>query len=236
MTEQVPGDPGRRLTRRELSDAIAPAGWRLVLAMFRTDVAVRSLAEAGAFTAAVTAAIDGSAAAHVRLDARPDRVIVTIENLSVPWPGQVEIDLARQISAIARDLDLETVPDVDASSRSVQAVEIAIDALDIPKIRPFWKAVMGYADEIGRTDPEDAIVDPLGQSPAIWFQQMDAPRPQRNRIHFDISVPHDEAERRLAAALAAGGTLVSDKAAPAFWVLADAEGNEACITTWQARD
>lgn len=223
-------------TRRELSDAVSPVGWGLVLAMFRTDVAVRSLAEAGAFTAAVASTIDASAAAHVRLDARPDRVMVTIENLSVPWPGQAEIDLARQISAIAADLGLETLPDVGASSRSVQAVEIAIDALDIPKIRPFWKAVMGYADEIGRTGPEDAIVDPHGQSPAIWFQQMDAPRPQRNRIHFDISVPHDEAEPRLSAALAAGGTLVSDKAAPAFWVLADAEGNEACITTWQARD
>ena len=229
-------DQSRPLTRRELSDAVSSTGWRLVLAQFRTDVAVRSLVEAGAFTAAITAAIDASAAAHVRLDARPDRVIVTIENLSVPWPSQVEIDLARQISAIAADLGLETLPDLGAPARSVQAVEIAIDALDIPKIRPFWKAVMGYVDEIGRTGPEDAIVDPHGQSPAIWFQQMDAPRPQRNRIHFDISVPHDEAEHRIAAALAAGGTLVSDKAAPAFWVLADAEGNEACITTWQARD
>jgi 4a-hydroxytetrahydrobiopterin dehydratase len=27
-----------------------------------------------------------------------------------------------------------------------------------------------------------------------------------------------------------------DAEAPAFWVLADAEGNEACITTWQGRD
>jgi len=236
MTEQAAGKHGRRFSRRELSDTVSPAGWRLVLAMFRTDVAVHSLAEAGAFTAAVAAAIDASAAAHVRLDARPDRVIVTVENLSVPWLGQVEIDLARQISAIAADLGLETLPDVAASPRSVQAVEIGIDALDIPKIRPFWKAVMGYVDEIGRTGPQDALVDPHGQNPAIWFQQMDAPRPQRNRIHFDISVPHDDAERRMAAALAAGGTLVSDKAAPAFWGLADAEGNEACITTWQARD
>ena len=38
------------------------------------------------------------------------------------------------------------------------------------------------------------------------------------------------------AARAAGGRLVSDAAAPAFWVLADAEGNEACICTWQGRD
>ena len=37
------------------------------------------------------------------------------------------------------------------------------------------------------------IQDPLGQGPAIWFQRMDAPRPQRNRIHLDVSVPDDEA-------------------------------------------
>ena len=50
------------------------------------------------------------------------------------------------------------------------------------------------------------MVDPLGQRPAVWFQRMDAPRPQRNRIHVDVSVPHDEAEPRIQAALAAGGT------------------------------
>nr|WP_232248774.1 VOC family protein [Streptacidiphilus rugosus] len=115
-------------------------------------------------------------------------------------------------------------------------LELAIDALDIPAIRPFWKAVLGYADEPGRTDPTDAVVDPLGQGPAIWFQQMDEPRHQRNRIHFDICVPHDEAPRRIAAALAAGGRLLDETPAPAFWILADAEGNEACITTWQGRD
>jgi 4a-hydroxytetrahydrobiopterin dehydratase len=64
----------------------------------------------------------------------------------------------------------------------------------------------------------------------------DAPRPQRNRIHFDLCVPHDEAQHRLDAALAAGGRLVSATRAPAFWVLADGEGNEICVTTWQGRD
>ena len=103
-------------------------------------------------------------------------------------------------------------------------------------IRPFWRAVLGYTDEPGRSGPWDRLVDPLGQGPAVWFQRMDAPRPERNRIHLDVSVPHDEAEPRIQAALAVGGTLLRDTDAPAFWVLADAEGNEACITTWQGRD
>jgi 4a-hydroxytetrahydrobiopterin dehydratase len=114
-------------------------------------------------------------------------------------------------------------------------LEIAIDALDIGLVRPFWKAVTGYADEPG-TELQAALIDPSGRGPAIWFQQMDAPRPQRNRIHIDVDVPAEEAAARIEAVLVAGGTLLSDVAAPAFWVLADPEGNEACICTWQGRD
>ena len=65
---------------------------------------------------------------------------------------------------------------------------------------------------------------------------MDQPRPQRNRIHVGVCVPHDEADRRVDAALAAGGRLLSAARAPAFLVLADVEGNEAGVTTWQGRD
>lgn len=81
-----------------------------------------------------------------------------------------------------------------------------------------------------------AIVDRMRVGPAFWCLQMDEPRPQRNRIHIDVTVSHDVAEARIAAALAAGGTLVSDRAARAFWILADPEGNEACICMWQDRD
>jgi len=62
----------------------------------------------------------------------------------------------------------------------------------------------------------DALVDPRGRGPSFWFQQMDAPRPQRNRIHIDVWVPHDQAKARIAAAIAAGGHLVTDQRAPSF--------------------
>jgi 4a-hydroxytetrahydrobiopterin dehydratase len=65
---------------------------------------------------------------------------------------------------------------------------------------------------------------------------MDAPRPQRNRIHLDLTVALDEARARVGAAIAAGGTLVSEAHARAFWVLADVEGNEVCVCTWHDRD
>jgi 4a-hydroxytetrahydrobiopterin dehydratase len=110
-------------------------------------------------------------------------------------------------------------------------VQVAVDATVAAEVRPFWRAILGYRDE----GPED-LVDPRGTGPSLWFQPMDAPRAERNRMHIDVSVPHDQAQARVAAALAAGGRVVSDEHAPQWWVLADAEGNEACIATWLGRD
>src|SRR5262249_29825053 len=159
-----------------------------------------------------------------------------VQSLSTASVTTGDIELAHRLSEALGALGWRLDPGGAAGPRSVQVLEIAIDTLDIAAIRPFWKAVLGYDDEPGLSGPQDPLVDPLRQGPAVWFQQMDAPRPQRNRIHLDISVPHDEAPDRIKAAFEAGGALVSDAHAPAFWVLADPEGNEACITTWQGRD
>ncbi|MEV6926566.1 VOC family protein [Dactylosporangium sp. NPDC051485] len=201
--------------------AVAGLGWRYVLGTLRATVAVASLAEA-ARAAAACAAVTGDA----RLDLRPDRLVLTLE----PCTAET-VALAGRLTEALRALDLATVP------AQTQRVEIGVDALDIPAVRPFWKAALAYVDTPDGPDAHGApLIDPLDLAPAVWFQQMDAPRPQRNRLHLDVSVPHDEAESRLRAALDAGGTLVSAAHAPAFWVLADAEGNELCITTWQGRD
>jgi 4a-hydroxytetrahydrobiopterin dehydratase len=230
-------EASRKLTRQEISAAISGLGWRFVLGVARTCVRVESLAQAAAVAERVISAAGPDAGERLWADVRADRLVLTLQSLSAGWVTGRELELAHQISAIVTGLGLTTEADVGGGApRSVQVLEIAIDTLDIAAIRPFWKAVMGYADEHGHSGPEDAVADPIGQCPTIWFQQMDEPRPQRNRIHFDVSVPHDEAQRRIGAALAAGGTLVSDAEAPAFWVLADAEGNEACVTTWQGRD
>ncbi|WP_236791087.1 VOC family protein [Amycolatopsis sp. GM8] len=204
------------LTRQQTSDAVGDLGWRLVLGALCSTVRVPSLAEGARLVARLED--DGMLWA----DLRPDRVVLTLPEARTAGG----VGLAARISAAVRESGLVTEPG------PVQLLEIAIDALDIPAIRPFWKSALGYVDET----PGGALLDPHGRGPAVWFQQMDAPRPQRNRIHLDISVPHDEATERIRAALDAGGTLRSDAEAPAFWVLADAEGNEACVTTWQGRD
>jgi 4a-hydroxytetrahydrobiopterin dehydratase len=222
----------RKLSRGEASAAVTELGWRYVLGEFRTEVLTGSLPLAA--DVAARAAAEPGADGHLRMDVRSDRVILALQTPAVAWVTPEDVELARRISAVAEEFRLTTGPGV--GERSVQVLEIGIDAMDAAVIRPFWKAVLGYVDEHNHAGPTGALVDPLGEGPAIWFQQMDAPRPQRNRIHLDVSVPHDEAEARIRATLAAGGRLTYDAEAPAFWVFADAEGNEACITTWQGRD
>jgi 4a-hydroxytetrahydrobiopterin dehydratase len=224
---------GDVVSRREASDAVSGLGWRYLLGGVGTRVAVASLARAAEVASHVVAVCGPAGEASLGMDLRRDQVVLTLRSREAPRVTRREIELAGRISAAVRDLGLAT----DAGGpHSVQAMEIAIDALDIPVVRPFWQAVTDYSDHPWETGPEASLVDPSGQGPAIWFQQMDAPRTQRNRIHVDITVPHDEAAHRIKAALDAGGRLAYDAEAPAFWVLADPEGNEACVCTWQARD
>ena len=220
-----------KLSRTDASEAVTGLGWRYVLGEFRTEVLTGSLPLAAdvAGRAAALPGVEG----HLRMDIRADRLLLSLQTVEAGWVTTRDAELARQLTAVAEEFRLTTQPGGDGPGRSVQVLEIGIDAMDIPCVRPFWKAVLGYVDE---SEDWNGLIDPLGQGPAVWFQQMDAPRPQRNRIHFDVSVPHDEANRRIEAALAAGGKVLSDAEAPAFWVLADPEGNEACITTWQGRD
>jgi 4a-hydroxytetrahydrobiopterin dehydratase len=214
-------------TRQQVSDAVGPLGWRLVLGAIYSEVLAASLEQAAeaASTAVSAAGLDGQG--HLTVDIRADRAVLRLHSADAGGVRGRDLRLARVVSAA-----VSTTP----AAASLQGLEIAIDASDIPAVRPFWKAITGYVDEPGPSDLSDGLIDPLGRGPAIWFQQMDAPRPQRNRIHLDIDVPHDAAAARIAAALEAGGTLLSAEAAPAFWVLADPEGNEACICTWQGRD
>ncbi len=228
------------MSRTAISAAVDGLGWRYILGLVRTAVPVESLAAAAEAAVLVSAAAgsgaDGDADGHLWLDVRADRLIASVQTRSVGWITETDLALVVRISEALAERGLHTEPGGALSARPVQMLEIAIDAIDIAAVRPFWKAVLGYADEAGNDGPTDALVDPYEQGPAFWFQQMDAPRPQRNRILFDISVSPEEAPGRIEAALAAGGTMVSDKAAPRFWVLADAEGNEICVCTWAGRD
>ncbi|MDO8108224.1 VOC family protein [Isoptericola sp. b441] len=215
------------LTDAGVTESVDPRHWRVVLGRLHTVVQTGSFARGAELVARVTEVAE-ELGHHPDVDLTYPRVHLSVVSHDVGGLTERDVELARRVSAVLDELALSADPGAP------QALEVAIDALDISEVLPFWRAVLGYADDPSGGGP--ALVDPAGLGPAVWFQQMDAPRPQRNRIHLDVSVPHDRAEARVAAALGAGGRVVSDARAPAFWVLADPEGNEACVCTWQARD
>jgi 4a-hydroxytetrahydrobiopterin dehydratase len=220
---------GGRITPREFHEAGGVGDWRVLgegaCAYFRTGSF-----PAGARLVRAIGELAGLDDHHPDVDLRWDGVVVRLITVTGDHYGLSErdVELAREISAVARELGATADP------TAVQTVQLTIDALVVPEVMPFWRAVLGY--EHRADSPDEDLVDPHGRGASIWFQRMDAPRPQRNRVHIDVWVPHDQAEARVAAALAAGGRLVSDEHAPEWWTLADAEGNEVDVATWQSRD
>ncbi|HVX53129.1 VOC family protein [Nocardioides sp.] len=136
-----------------------------------------------------------------------------------------DLRLAHRISALARDAGAHPEPG------ALQQVEWGLDTWADAEVLPFWRAILGYDESVR----EHEAVDSTGRGPTVWFQDTDEHETPRQRWHPDIWVPVDQAETRIAAALAAGGSLVDDSEAPSFWVLADPQGNRACICTVQDR-
>ncbi|CAL2068625.1 MULTISPECIES: VOC family protein [Streptomyces] len=195
--------------------------WRVVgegaCAYFRTG----SFAVGARFVGAISE-MPGAGVDHPDVDVRRDAVIVRLITVTDDYYGLTErhVELARRISAVARTLGISADPS------AVQTVQVTVDALEGPKVVAFWRALLGYQD---RAHSGEDLIDPHRRGAPFYFQRMDAPRPQRNRVHVDVWVPYDQAEARIAAALAAGGRLVNDADAPSNWVLADPEDNEACV-------
>ena len=131
------------------------------------------------------------------------------------------VELARAVSAVARSRG------VAVDRGAAQEVQVAISARPDDINVGFWRAVLGY-------DPlaDDNAVDPLGDGSTVWMQSLDPEKPLRHAMHVDVSVAREHAEARVAAALAAGGSLVTDTYAPEAWILADRAGNKVCIAAW----
>lgn len=224
------GRSGDYISIREFRETEGMQNWPVLsngaTAFFRTD----SLATSARFVEAI-AALDGIDDHRPGIDVRRDGVTVRLVTVADDWYGMSrrDVELARGISALAARLGIE------ADGSIVQSVEpIVIGANEIDRIRPFWQALMGY---VPRPDSlEEDLVDPRGIGAGIWFEQVEGPRTERNRMHVAVWVPYEQAEARVAAAVAAGGRVIYDAYAPAWWTLADADGNEADIATSMNRD
>jgi 4a-hydroxytetrahydrobiopterin dehydratase len=202
------------------------ADWRMMFQTLETRYATGSFATGLELVTRIGAVAD-ELDHHPELDLRFATLHVRLISRDVFGVTRRDLELARRISAVAADLGLSADPG------AVQIVELALDTPDRAEIKPFWRAVLGY-DDHPLHDGE--VRDLQGIGPALWFQETEPHDEPRQRFHLDVRVPPEVAGPRIEAALAAGGTLVSDDRAPAFIVLADPQGNKVCVTTGLGRD
>ncbi len=211
-----------------LGDDPATEDWRQMYAAI-TCYPTASFRQSVALAAEV-AGLSDDAGKALMIDVRPGSVTVDSgkdqqedESFDV---DKAFMELARRIQAAARGMGLTADP-----SPRLRFLQVAIDAVEIPRVRAFWTAVLGY-----QPDPRaylSDIYDPRRLNPVFWFQPINpedakdqARRAQRNRTHVDLFLPADQAQARIEAALKAGGRITNDSHAPAWWTLADPEGNE----------
>jgi 4a-hydroxytetrahydrobiopterin dehydratase len=142
------------------------------------------------------------------------------------WVTQVDVEMARKISGLARKYGLEPRPS------EVTQLEIALDTAREDLSGPFWSVLLTGSRH---NNIYDSVFDPTARVPALWFQGTGAHATPRQRWHFDLWLAPEEAGGRIAAAIDAGGTVVDDSEAPSFTVLADPEGNRVCICTAAGR-
>jgi 4a-hydroxytetrahydrobiopterin dehydratase len=216
------------ITPDEFHASDGAGDWRVLgegaYAMWRTA----SLADSARFVDAI-ARIDGIEDHLPDIDIRPPGVTVRLLTRSGDWYGMTrrDLELARRISAAARELGLVADPG------AVQSLLLVVGAPSTAEVLPFWRAALAYDP---RPDsPDEDLVDPNLRDTNVWFEEMGEPRGDGGgALHVGIFVPPEAAEARLAAALGAGGRLVRDRA-PMWWTLADAAGNELDIATTQGR-
>ena len=190
-----------KLTGQHVLDADL-ADWRLMVRALHAHFAT------GDFATGIRLAERISAAAeemnhHPDIDLRYPHVAVRLTSHDTGGVTERDVELARRISAAAADL----------GHRGRAGPDLAVGA-GARHRRPrrdqaVLAGLLGYDQN---PSAGDEINDPAAAAPTLWFQATEPHDEPRQRFHLDVWVPHDVAEQRIADALAAGGTMVSDAA------------------------
>ncbi len=148
------------------------------------------------------------------------------------------------------------------------SIQVVFDCADPDRLARFWAGALHYVEQpppagygswdafleamhVPREDRNaaSAVVDPDGKGPRLYFQQMDTPKPAKNRLHLDVNVggggkvPLEERKVKVDAEVARlcglGATILVPweeqrlqpwEAEGEYWVvMADPEGNEFCV-------
>jgi hypothetical protein len=194
--------------------------WRVTSTGPQAVFTATSLSHAATLVAPVVAAGERHGVAP-DIDVRPEGVVVRVPDRTGEGIPAAAAEFAAAVSRAAAELRLTPDP------ARAQSVGIYVAQHSQADARPFFIAALGY-EPLGDTD----AVDPLRCGPQLAFNPITGDSPARGRTHFDVFVPADRAQARVDAALAAGGRLVDDSHAPAWWSLASPENHGVDIASW----
>lgn len=194
--------------------------WRVLFWGAHVYYAVDSFAQGAAFIAEI--AVIAEAVGHEPdIDLRPEGVTIKTFSRRDGALSAKDAVLAVEVSTVAHRLGLRSDPS------KLAVIGIAVAQGEGVDTRPFWEAVSGY----DRLYDED-LIDPVRRNPHLWFHELSPAKPGRGRTHIDVSVPADQAEKRVQAAIAAGGRIVDDSAAPKWWTIASPDNHGVDIAGW----
>ena len=209
--------------------------WRKLAQGLHARYVMADFRSGARFLAAVADAVDGDGGGdHLRATVGHgflDLKLITLDAVyrdgdddehEVEWVTEQDLDLARRISAVAAEHGAR------ADTAGIVNVELALDTAHEKQLAPFWSALLtGGQDARGRGTIGNDVRDVEGRVPYLWFQETEDHETPRQRFHLDVFVPGEHAQQRIAAALDAGGVVVSQE--DGFTILADPDGNQACV-------
>ncbi len=217
-------------------DAIAEAGlteWRKLAQGIHARYVVDDFGAAGRFVVAIGEAGDevghhpkvSIGPGHVDLKLSSDDAIYREDDGTehvVEWVTQQDVDLARRITEVAADHGLRADP------AAVSVVELGLDTFDSATIAPVWAALLtGDPDDQGRGTPSDEVRDGGGRVPNLWFGDREKAEAPRQVFHLEVYVAPEVADERIAAAVAAGGSVLESN--DGLTVIADQDGNRGVL-------
>ncbi|WP_224786020.1 VOC family protein [Microbacterium caowuchunii] len=220
------GSMGRSdaISAAEFHRAAGVSDWRVTATGPQAVFRAGTLSEAAALVPLIVAAAERFGILP-DADVRPEGVVVRIPYRSEEGIPAAAPAFAAAVSQAAAALGLVADPSL------AQSIGIYVAQHSGADVRPFFAAALAY-EPLGETD----AADPLRCGPQLAFNPISGDVPARGRTHIDVFVPADRAQARVDAALAAGGRLVDDSHAPAWWSLASPDNHGVDIASWTDTD
>lgn len=209
------------------NDEVHAAGlsdWRILASKLHATFETGDFRTGADFVAGLTELAE-RADHHPEVRLSYPRVSVQLSSHDIGGLSERDVNLAREISALAADRGISGAP------AELALLELALDTADPAGVGAFWSAVLtGTPDNVDGDD----VIDPRERVPLLWLQRTDPHAAPRQRFHRDLWLGREQVEDRIVAALAAGGTVVDDSP-ETFTVLADPEGNKVCLCVAEGR-